>query len=293
MAARLASLSRQNLLLEFASLKYTCPEGVYVAITPGDASLWSGILFVRKGPYSPAILRFQVSFPSPFPASSPLITFSSDIFHPLLTPLTTYTYTTSTSDVDTVSATDDERLPPGGFSLRHGFPHWFGRSRDKTPGSGLSGISFADSATSQPCAAASPPTMYEVLEYLRSSFTDEAFLDSVPMEAAANSGAYHAWKTHRTRETAGDAVEPQAQPTDGRARSPLTLSLRSETPTAGRSRRPGEWNWEGVWEERVKRGVQNSLTEPVLFGTAVGGDDIIRFSELELESLHKIKQQMA
>ncbi|KAE9966101.1 hypothetical protein EG328_009170 [Venturia inaequalis] len=190
-----------------------------------------------------------------------------------------------TSDVDTVSATDDERLPPGGFSLRHGFPQWFGRSKDKTEGSGMS---VADGATSQPRIAASTPNMYEVLEYLRSAFTDEAFLDSVSLEAAANSGAYHAWRTHREREAGREETRSQAQVFDGRARSPLS----SETSTVGRTRRPGEWNWEGVWEERVKRGVQNSLAEPVLFGAAVGGDDIIRFSDLEPESLQKIKQQM-
>lgn len=210
--------------------------------------------------------------------------------------------------MDTVSATDDERLPPGGFSLRHGFPQWFGRSKDKTPGSRLSSTSVADSATSQFSTATSTPTMYEVLEYLRSAFTDEAFLDSVPLQAAANSGAYHAWKTHRARE-GGDVNESQGQPSDGRTRSPLSLSPRSETPTAGRTRRPGEWNWEGVWEERVKRGVHNSLAEPVLFGAAVGGDDIvqssnfrpqsfandaqIRFSDLEPEIIQRIKQQMA
>ena len=32
-----------------ASLKHVCPEGIYVTITHGDASLWSGVLFVRRG----------------------------------------------------------------------------------------------------------------------------------------------------------------------------------------------------------------------------------------------------
>lgn len=133
-------------------------------------------------------------------------------------------------------------------------------------------MSVADGATSQPRIAASTPNMYEVLEYLRSAFTDEAFLDSVSLEAAANSGAYHAWRTHREREAGREETRSQAQVFDGRARSPLS----SETSTVGRTRRPGEWNWEGVWEERVKRGVQNSLAEPVLFGAAVGGDDIVQ-----------------
>lgn len=86
---------------------------------------------LSKGPYGKAILRFQISFPPSYPNLPPLVTFSTDMFHPLITPLTTYMYTTDIHDSGTVSATDDERLPPGGFSLRHGFPGWFGRgSRD-------------------------------------------------------------------------------------------------------------------------------------------------------------------
>src|ERR1700761_791163 len=81
----------------------------------------------RPGPYATAILRFQISFPPTYPSLPPLVTFSTDIFHPLITPLTTYMYTTDIQDSGTVSATDAERLPPGGFSLRDGFPCWFGR----------------------------------------------------------------------------------------------------------------------------------------------------------------------
>ena len=76
-----------------------------------------------------AILRFQIRFPPTYPDLPPLVTFTTDIFHPLIVPLTTYTFTTGSSDTDTVSATDEERLSPGGFSLRHGFPHWFGRAK--------------------------------------------------------------------------------------------------------------------------------------------------------------------
>lgn len=32
-----------------ASLQYAAPPGVYVTITPGDPTLWSGVLFVRSG----------------------------------------------------------------------------------------------------------------------------------------------------------------------------------------------------------------------------------------------------
>lgn len=81
------------------------------------------------GPYASAILRFQIRFPPTYPDLPPVVTFTTDIFHPLIVPLTTYTFTTGSSETDTVSATDEERLSPGGFSLRHGFPHWFGRAK--------------------------------------------------------------------------------------------------------------------------------------------------------------------
>jgi hypothetical protein len=36
-------------LFASAALKQACPQGVYVSLTPGDPSLWSGVIFVRKG----------------------------------------------------------------------------------------------------------------------------------------------------------------------------------------------------------------------------------------------------
>jgi hypothetical protein len=41
------------------------------------------------------------------------------------------------------------------------------------------------------------------------------------------------------------------------------------------TKQPGEWNWEGVWEERVKRGIATSLSESVLYGNAGGADDVV------------------
>jgi hypothetical protein len=227
------------------------------------------------GPYAPAVLRFQISFPPSYPALPPLVTFSTDVFHPLLTPLTTYTYTTGSLDTDTVSATDDERLPPGGFSLRHGFPQWFGRARRSAPTSrevsGSTVSSPARTATSARTTFGSTPVAVEdvsivkILNYMRSTFSEESVLDSLPLEAAANPGAYHAWRTYRA-----PALQAQHSPV------PSTESSLSEpggdTATLGRNRRPGEWNWEGVWEERVKKAVKASLSEPVLFGA----EDIVR-----------------
>ncbi|KAL5118926.1 hypothetical protein ACEQ8H_003249 [Pleosporales sp. CAS-2024a] len=271
------SFRRQHLNVDFASLRAANLHGVFVSTTPGDPSLWVGVLFVRRGPYAPAVLRFHISFPPTYPALPPLVTFSSDVFHPLLTPLTTYTYTytTGSSDSDTVSASDDERLPPGGFSLRHGFPHWFRRAQPSAPTSRDVSGSTVSSSTARHAANPAPAedvSIVKILDYIRSAFSDESLLDSLPLEAAANPGAYHAWQTYR-------APPPSTEST------PTDLT---DSGTLGRNRRPGEWNWEGVWEERVKKAVKASLSEPVLFGP----EDIIRFRDNEDEVTERMRRQL-
>lgn len=247
------------------------------------------------------------------------MTFSTDIFHPLVTPLTTYMYTTDIQDNGTVSATDEERLPPGGFSLRHGFPDWFGRGRRSrvTSGSGTApagagtgtssgagqasgsgGIAFAQtpprstagSTQSTPASKASPAgppgymqtgrreiSTYDVLRYIRSTFDDEEVLDSVPLEAAGNPGAWHAWRTHQRQlgkgaKEGGAAGSPAA---GGEGAGESGAPLKPVASTSSMARRPGEWNWEGVWEERVKKGIAASLSEPVMFGSAGATDDVV------------------
>ncbi|RWA10028.1 hypothetical protein EKO27_g5088 [Xylaria grammica] len=235
----LPALRRQHLLAEFAGLKQVCPDGVYVALTPGDPNLWSGVIFVRDGPYAPAVLRFQISFPDSYPKLPPLVTFSTDIFHPLITPLSTYMYSTDVQSNGTSSATDEERLPPGGFSLRHGFP--------------------------------------------TCTFDDEDVLDTIPLDAAGNPGAWHAWRTHRIEK--GKEFE-----------SPPTLDDVTATVTPvtspGSARKPGEWNWEGVWEERVKKGISTCLSEPVMFGGVGAADDVIRFLNMGEDDLNAIKENL-
>jgi hypothetical protein len=227
------------------------------------------------GPYAPAVLRFQISFPPSYPTLPPLVTFSTDVFHPLLTPLTTYTYTTGSLDTNTVSATDDERLPPGGFSLRHGFPHWFGRAQR----SAASSRDVSETMVNNPAQNATPiqPTFdtilgatvdtstVRILDYIRSTFSEESVLDSLPLEAAANPGAYHAWRTYRA------PVLQVQQPSAQRAEV-SSVEQAGEDTALSRNRRPGEWNWEGVWEDRVKKAIKASLSEPVLFGA----DDTVR-----------------
>lgn len=251
---------------------------------------------IGEGPYAPAVLRFQISFPDSYPRLPPLVTFSTDMFHPLITPLSTYMYSTDVQDNGTVSATDAERLPPGGFSLRHGFPDWFRRSsrgQNAVSGRQSSGqqqdgiqtphrppppsMSSAGTPGSKGSAVGASPgfaeirrneiSTYEVLRYMRSTFNDEEVLDSIPIEAAGNPGAWHAWRQHRV----DIGTVPTEASSDANATDSNTEAKKSPEP----ARKPGEWNWEGVWEERVKKAVTASLSEPVLFGGVGAADDVV------------------
>ncbi|KAE8377805.1 hypothetical protein BDV26DRAFT_203069 [Aspergillus bertholletiae] len=313
------ALRKHQLLLEFASLNHAAPPGLYVSPVPNDPTLWTGVLFVRSGPYASAILRFQIRFPPSYPDLPPLVTFSTDVFHPLIVPLTTYTFSTNASSEDPVSASDEERLPPGGFSLRHGFPHWFGRSQRSVINSVVSSaaVSITGSNTGGGDAAGedSPPNSNDtprpisplknqvdndqeesatatpaekpaeirknvpvsvLLDYIRSTFDDEAVLDSLPLEAAGNPSAWHAWKAHRK----------------DNGNSGFTTSSKRGIPQA---RLPGDWHWDGIWAKRVQDEVEASHSEATLFGNATrsgGADDTIRFSRLDNSTLTSIKEMI-
>ncbi|KAK1256079.1 hypothetical protein MKX07_008338 [Trichoderma sp. CBMAI-0711] len=268
-------------------------------------------------PYAPAVLRFQILFPDAYPRAPPLVTFSTDIFHPLITPLTTHMYPTSGENDG--STTERPKLPPGGFSLEHGFPEWFGGSRRRAGGSRQSsrerrGASpSAASTTLAPSTSDKSPAVppkdvppkevppymqtdrktistYSLLKYIRSTFDKAEVLDAVPLSAAGNPGAWHAWRTHRRKE--GKVFEekkghrlsrlsrlsiidglpkfPSSEQGDAAASDAKSIASQSTT------REPGDWNWDGVWEDRVKKGVASTLTESVLYGASGISDDMVR-----------------
>ncbi|KAE8389949.1 ubiquitin-conjugating enzyme/RWD-like protein [Aspergillus alliaceus] len=309
------ALRKHQLLLEFASLNHAAPPGLYVSPAINDTTLWTGALFVRNGPYASAILRFQIRFPPSYPDLPPSVNFSTDVFHPLIVPLTTYTFSTSASSEDPVSASDEERLPPGGFSLRHGFPHWFGRAKRSAMNSADSSraVSIHDSNiggeaadkdwpsdASRPTSpskdqvdnereesATGPPAekpiemrktvpVTALLNYIRSTFDDETVLDSLPLEAAGNPSAWHAWKAHRKDSST----------------SAFTASSKRGSPQA---RLPGDWHWDGIWAKRVQDEVEASRSDATLFGNATRGggiEDTIRFSRLDDATLISVKEMI-
>jgi Ubiquitin-conjugating enzyme len=246
------------------------------------------------GQYAPGVLRLQISFPERYPEVPPLITFSTDIFHPLVVPLTTYTFSSGAVDaIGTVSASDDQRLPSGAFSLRNGFPDWFRQSmRAGDSRNGSRRVSSNNEVGQNDVAAAtseeepnSQPTLncsiVNALAYLRSSFEEPEILDNLPLEAAANPGAWHAWRSYRGLPKAASRAVSPAQGEAGKG------------PMA--QKQPGDWNWEGVFEKRVKSGVESSISDAVLFGSSrlgAQGNDTIRFRKLDDEQLNAIKDEM-
>lgn len=268
-----------------------CPHW-YACVSPWLLLLKSTVRTDRQiltrciGPYTPAVLRFSISFPWQYPDLPPLLTFATDLFHPLLVPLTTYTFSPSAGDTnETVSASDRERLPPGGFSLRDGFPHWFsgqaragreardsdgnrhGASRPSLGGSEDVSAELEAMPLGQEVASNMRPaqetavrslTIVDVLTYVKTAFEDPTMLDRLPLDAAGNPGAWHAWRSHR-----GIPKAP------ARGRGPAN-DERTDSPRDGSQTLAGDWNWEGVWENRVKSGIENSLSDPVLFGPKSG-----------------------
>lgn len=221
-----------------------------------------------------------------YPERPPTVTFLSDVFHPLVTPLTTYTYSTRDIGGETVSAADEDRLPPGGLSLRHGFPEWFQQPRggdrsNKDANAAQHGhqehsVRSEDGTES---VTSRPPLTIEVLQYLRIVFDTEAVLDSVPLEEAANTGAWHAWRSYRTK-LLGRSTSPATASSSSNAGD--TPSERSTSPRQqpGGARRPGEWNWQGVWEDRVKKSVEASTSEHMLYASHSQGD-VICFDKVD------------
>ena len=100
----------------------------------------------------------------------------------------------------------------------------------------------------------------EVLEYMKRAFDDETALDTLPMEAAGNSGAWKAWRAYR-----------RSSETDNK--------LAESVPSL---QKQDEWSWDGVWEQRVGRGIDASISESTLYGGTSGGDDLVKLQRLVL-----------
>ncbi|SGY22577.1 BQ5605_C019g08821 [Microbotryum silenes-dioicae] len=90
--------ARQAVMLEFAALgaSSTCPLGMYVLPTRDDVfthgacpAAWQCVLFIHRGYFRDSVLRFSMTMASTYPSRlPPTITFSTNVFHPLVDPAT-------------------------------------------------------------------------------------------------------------------------------------------------------------------------------------------------------------
>jgi hypothetical protein len=181
-----------------------------------------------------------------------------------------------------------------------------GASEVDSPGSGSSTSSTPGPNTggSNGDARKNDVSTYDVLRYIRSTFDDEVVLDSVPLEAAGNPGAWHAWRTHQVKQGKITPVvegkeksnwhdglsDDEGSPSNSGAPDGYQ-SLAGGTSAPATARRPGEWNWDGVWEVRVKKGVEASVADASLFG-ASAGDDLVRFLNMDGEQIETIKENI-
>ncbi|KPI37260.1 uncharacterized protein AB675_1523 [Cyphellophora attinorum] len=281
----LPSFRRQQRVLDFSHVERHHVEGVYVTLSPDSPADWVGVLFVRDGPYESAILRFTIHFPDDFPDVAPVITFSTDVFHPLVVPLTQYTFSAGTLDASTsASASDDARLPPGAFNLRHVFPGWF--TRDQIVGSGQNADlnrGSSENHTQDPCAtsataeniADSSQTAINILKHLKEAFENASVLDNVEFGAVGNPSAWHAWRAYRGLST-----------TQTRGRSPSRSQEPERSPSS--PKQMSDWNWEGVWESRVRNAVETSISEAGLFSN----QSLVKFAKIDASQLKEIRQQI-
>lgn len=250
---------------------------------------------MREGPYASAVLRFEVSFPDQYPAIGPTINFSTEIFHPLLVPLTSYTFAAGALDPNTtVSSSEAERLPPGSFNLRYEFPQRYPSEKESRAAESSSSSSEplpnkVEAATHRSTAAEETDNdtqglLLEILQYVKKAFEDASFLDGLPLSASVNTNAWHAWRDHRGLPKLGS-----------RSTSPVSADSGRIPQSPGRN--PGEWNWDGVWESRVRNGIEESISDVSLFGSknvranpSTSGP--IRFTKMDDERTQDIQDAM-
>ncbi|KAJ2084214.1 hypothetical protein H4R24_000156 [Coemansia sp. RSA 988] len=76
------------------------PRGVYVMPSLGSINVWYGVMFVKRGYWRDAVIRFRIDIPREYPRTHPVITMGTSVSHPLV------------------------RLEDGRFGLEQQFPQW-------------------------------------------------------------------------------------------------------------------------------------------------------------------------
>lgn len=154
--------------------------------------------------------------------------------------------------------------------LKEGFPEWFADKAVEAGKRNEEELASGEGADTVAATREAPPHIAQVLQYLRLVFSEPEIIDGVPLSSAANPSAWHAWRSHRAKVLGEHRAQSPAKSLNGDASSEGSLSPRAAQP--GGARRPGEWNWSGVWEDRVRKVIAASRAEGTLFGGGETGD---------------------
>ncbi|KAJ1642368.1 hypothetical protein LPJ64_005789, partial [Coemansia asiatica] len=76
------------------------PRGVYVMPSLSSINVWYGVMFVKRGYWRDAVIRFRIDIPREYPKTHPIITLYTSVSHPLV------------------------RMEDGRFALEHQFTQW-------------------------------------------------------------------------------------------------------------------------------------------------------------------------
>ncbi|KAJ2446336.1 hypothetical protein GGF42_005727 [Coemansia sp. RSA 2424] len=76
------------------------PRGVYVMPSLSSINVWHGVMFIKRGYWRDAVIRFRIDIPREYPKAHPVISLSTPVAHPLV------------------------RLEDGRFALEQQFPQW-------------------------------------------------------------------------------------------------------------------------------------------------------------------------
>ena len=108
---------------------------------------------------------------------------------------------------------------------------------------------------------------------MKSAFDDETTMDALPLEAAGNPGAWNAWRAHRK----SMANPSHLSMPEARRDFPSQPGLNDVQgkPALPKSKLLSDWNWDGVWQERVQKGIDASISNSVLYGIPSSGDDLV------------------
>ncbi|KAJ1891879.1 hypothetical protein LPJ66_006673 [Kickxella alabastrina] len=76
------------------------PRGVYVMPSLKSINVWYGVMFIKRGYWRDAVVRFRIDIPREYPRTHPIITLATSVVHPLV------------------------RQDDGQFALEQQFPQW-------------------------------------------------------------------------------------------------------------------------------------------------------------------------